>query len=268
MRRSAKTTGGRNVFRPTTPARPMQQFKADLIAVTGNTGSAVSDGNLVVFDNAFSDATDNADAVKLSNNGENFGVASANSSDNTTYVVEARKPISASSTVQYSMWNMTAGKYKLELKATDMDASTTTAILEDKYLGTKTPVSLSGDASTYSFTVTADAGSRAKDRFKVVFKKAASITVTEKSGYVVSPNPVEGATVNIRFSNQPKGRYNVRLISNSGQVISSKIIEHAGGNGNQLMSLPAGVASGSYQLEIIGADKKKQVQALFVDAVK
>ena len=89
-----------------------------------------------------------------------------------------------------------------------------------------------------------------------------------KPGYSISPNPVEGSIVNLQFKNQPQGRYNIRLMSSIGEVIFTSIAEHAGGNSTQLLNLPAAIARGAYQLEIIAPDKTKEVQNLFINTLK
>jgi hypothetical protein len=89
-----------------------------------------------------------------------------------------------------------------------------------------------------------------------------------KPSYTIAPNPVEGSTVNLQFKNRVAGRYNVRLLSNAGQVIFTTIAEHAGGNSTQLISLPATIARGAYQIEIIAPDKTTEVQNLFINTTK
>ena len=89
-----------------------------------------------------------------------------------------------------------------------------------------------------------------------------------KPGYSISPNPVEGSIVNLQFKNQPQGRYNIRLMSSIGEVIFTSVAEHAGGNSTQLLNLPAAIARGAYQLEIIAPDKIKEVQNLFINTIK
>jgi len=85
-----------------------------------------------------------------------------------------------------------------------------------------------------------------------------------KAGYAISPNPVENAVVNLQLRNQAAGTYMVRIMTNNGQSLLTKRITHAGGNSNQLLELPAGLASGTYQAEIIAPDKTRTVQLLIV----
>ena len=89
-----------------------------------------------------------------------------------------------------------------------------------------------------------------------------------KPAFTISPNPVEGSTVNVQFKNQPQGRYNIRLLSSIGEVIFTSIAEHAGGSSTQILNLPTMIARGTYQLEIIAPDKTKEVQNLFINTLK
>ncbi len=84
-----------------------------------------------------------------------------------------------------------------------------------------------------------------------------------KAGFTVSPNPVEGAVVNLQFKNQVAGEYKVRLTNMAGQSIFNIVINHAGGNSTQLLSIPS-AAKGSYQLEIIAPDNSKSAQQVLV----
>ena len=86
-----------------------------------------------------------------------------------------------------------------------------------------------------------------------------------KAAFVVSPNPVEGSFVNLQFKNQIQGRYNVRLLTSAGQVVMISVVEHAGGNSVQILKVPASIARGAYQLEIISPDKTTTVQNLFIN---
>ncbi|MBL0358138.1 MAG: T9SS type A sorting domain-containing protein [Chitinophagaceae bacterium] len=88
--------------------------------------------------------------------------------------------------------------------------------------------------------------------------------INEKPYVKVYPNPVQGNTINLQFTNEPAGRYTLRLLSTNGQIIFSKNISHPGGNCNQPVNLPANIASAAYQIEIVNPDKARQSQMLFI----
>ncbi|MEI9934431.1 MAG: hypothetical protein WDM71_06170 [Ferruginibacter sp.] len=78
---NSKTSGSALVFRP---ADDISELPTNLIDSTAK----VADGNVIVFDNAYSDSVDGNDALKLFNSGENLGILRSNK----TLVIEARKP--------------------------------------------------------------------------------------------------------------------------------------------------------------------------------
>jgi len=46
------------------------------------------------------------------------------------------------------------------------------------------------------------------------------------SGIIVYPNPVKNGVVNLQFNQQPAGKYRIRIITESGEVVLSKVIMH------------------------------------------
>ena len=84
-------------------------------------------------------------------------------------------------------------------------------------------------------------------------------------GTVVSPNPVHDNLVNIQFVNQQAGKYSVRLVNVQGQIVYSKTALCNAGNTSQSISLPASVANGVYQFQVLMPDNSMQVQKVIVD---
>jgi hypothetical protein len=64
--------------------------------------------------------------------------------------------------------------------ASELSGTGLSAVLEDTYLNTSTPVSLEGTTS-YTFTVDANAGSSASRRFRIVFRPQVPLPVTVRS---------------------------------------------------------------------------------------
>ena len=99
------------------------------------------------------------------------------------------------------------------------------------------------------------------------FKYSAVVKVAAEnvnSGYAVVPNPVEGSEINVQFKNQAAGKYSIKLLNNNGQQMMLTDLNHAGGNGTQTIQIPTGLAKGSYQLEIVSADKNSSVQTVLI----
>ncbi len=152
---------------PATPTAAPQQFTTNLVAVNTN-GDTTVDGNIAVLDNSFSNAVDNSDGLKVINAGENFGLL-RNGID---LVLEARKQVITTDTLFYKMTNLNIQNYKLEFFPINMIKPGLTAVLVDSFLDTRTAVSLSKAPAYYPFSVTANAGSSAQDRFILILFQA------------------------------------------------------------------------------------------------
>jgi hypothetical protein len=70
----------------------------------------------------------------------------------------------------------------------------------------------------------------------------------------VYPNPIVNGVINLQLLNQPAGKYGIRLISNNGQVITSKEINHPAGNGSESIQLNKYLSGGIYELEVTKPD--------------
>jgi len=350
----SKTTGSRQVFKPLGADNYPALF-TNIYSVAAS-GNRMVDGNFVAMDNSFSNLVDDYDGRKQSNFNENFGMLR----DGVRLAVEKRLPFAATDTVFYNMNQMRANNYLLELRSQNIDPSLV-GILEDNYLNSRTPVAMNNN-TTYNFSVDANAGSFAANRFRLVFgpmggplpvtfiniNAAASGTniavqwkvgsqlnlagyEIEKStdgrifrkvgtqatttgstetlynwmdvaavqgnnfyrikaidvsgavkysgivkvilgkagaGISISPNPVKGNTVNLQFTNQQAGVYNIRVINTTGQVVKSLLTKHAGGSSFESFTISSLIVSGVYQLEIIAPNKTKQVQKLIIDTGK
>ena len=160
---AAKATGSREVQRPAGTLGAPGLVKTTLFAM--NTGSPVlADGNLVLVNDSYSNSVDVADAKKMSNFGENFGIQK----DGSLLVVEKRTAFVESDVISFSMSRLKAVAYRLEIITEAIDAGLV-AYLDDSYTKIQTPLSNQG-TTTYDFTVNSDAASAAANRFQIVFK--------------------------------------------------------------------------------------------------
>lgn len=73
----------------------------------------------------------------------------------------------------------TRRSYRFGFEPSGLDPALT-AFLEDSYIGLKTPMSIT-ESSVYDFDINGDAGSVTANRFRIVFKQAATLPVTYKS---------------------------------------------------------------------------------------
>ena len=254
MKESAKISGtnGNLGFRPVA--------KSKIDTRLYNSLDEMADANAVVFDAGYSKAVAEEDAPKMGNPGANFAIET----ENKLLAIEGTRLVKEGDAVQFRMWNLAKGAYTLEIEMSNMALPEgVSAMLEDSYLKTSTAVSVS-EATKVKFTVDGNAGSSAANRFRIVFAKAKPAISSGKAAFTVSPNPIEGGVMNVSFANQAAGKYSIRLVTNGGQSLMAKAVMHAGGNAVQNISLPSGIASGTYTVEIVAPNKTRSVQTVFV----
>ncbi|HPH93115.1 MAG TPA: T9SS type A sorting domain-containing protein, partial [Ferruginibacter sp.] len=158
----------KNTDSTTTAFRPVRQLMTSLQAKDADNTLYVADAALSLFGNQFNDAADVDDARKLSNVNENICLRR-----NDGYLSIERKKLNADAdTIFYFINKLQKKEYKLRFEMDNIDLpASTAAFLEDTYLKTKTPVSISGTTEA-GFAVTNDAGSAATERFRLVFRRS------------------------------------------------------------------------------------------------
>jgi hypothetical protein len=122
------------------------------------------DGTLTQYDSTYSSEMDGKDARKMSNFSENWGMLRGS----TVYVIERRHTMNSADSIFFKMWNMRIITYQIEFVTVNLESNGRTAMLWDNYLNTKTPILLN-DTTRVPFSVTADAKSKATDRFTLLF---------------------------------------------------------------------------------------------------
>lgn len=171
-----KTSGSRittRVSSATNTANTIAMLRTNLIAVSGTT-TELSDGNAAVFDNAYSNAVDEDDALKPINAGENFALIR----DGNKLSVEAKSALSASDTLYYDMSNLRQPMtYRIQFIPQNLTSTNMVAELIDNYNNTRTSVVLS-DSSSISIVTNSNIASTARNRFMLVFRSLVSLPVT------------------------------------------------------------------------------------------
>jgi len=87
-------------------------------------------------------------------------------------VIEARQQVVVTDTLFYQMTGLVTRDYRLEFYPINMIKPGLTAVLVDRYLSVRMPVSLSTAPTYYNFTVSSDAASAAADRFILILIQA------------------------------------------------------------------------------------------------
>jgi hypothetical protein len=123
------------------------------------------------------------DAAKVDNFGENIAIIRSGQS----FIVEKRNTVTANDTIFIGLSNMKQAAYQFKFFPTSLTG--VTAVLEDAYLNTSTPINLNAE-STFNFTIDANAASSG-NRFRIVMRPSGAlpisftgITAQEKNGNV------------------------------------------------------------------------------------
>ncbi|RYE22785.1 MAG: hypothetical protein EOP51_12365, partial [Sphingobacteriales bacterium] len=126
-----------------------EMLRSNMYAISGGTRVLV-DGVMTQFSPGFSNAVDYNDAPKMTNTGENIALFR----ENKRLSVESRYTLSPNDTLYYMLSQMRVMQYQFDFIPRDLGGNATLgAFLEDNYLGTSTPVSLT-DTTRVSFSVT------------------------------------------------------------------------------------------------------------------
>ncbi len=346
--KTAGTNGNANGFRPMAPSSTIPYIEANLYAVSGS-NSLLADGTIIGFDPAYSNNIDNKDNLKIVGFGDGMGILRGS----TVLSTEQHGLISSGDVVPFRMINLKKQAYKIEVIASGISGTGTTAVLEDKYLNTATPLDLNA-ATQVTFNADPAVVASFKDRFRIVFTTPTPVTFTnvtaqqknngvqvnwniavengvqqyeversqdgtnfitagiltatannggsttytymdvapntginyyriktiETSGAVkystvvkvTQYNNTPGITltstfitdgkISLQLSNQPKGKYVVKLTNLLGQRFLRSSFNHAEGNSTQTIPVVE-VNKGTYLLEIIKPSGEKMVQKIF-----
>jgi hypothetical protein len=175
---SSNTT---TAFRPVSPVKS-SMLQTALETVESDTSCFVSDGNLVLFGDDFSNAIDMGDARKVDNFSENFGMLR----DGKILSIERKNFLTGNDTIFYSLQNMRLKNYRLQFNMENIEpAQGTATFFEDLYLRKKDPVNLN-EKYSYNFKISNDSGSFAPNRFRLVFKP--SVVYNEIQAYISNEN--------------------------------------------------------------------------------
>lgn len=241
LHESSKREGSTGLgFRPSPSA--LSKLETRLYEADGTT---MRDAATMVFSNEYSERVEGEDAPKMGNPGENI----AFETQNRILSVEGRKPIMHEEVAQLRMWNLKNQTYTLEMAPQRMASAGLEAVIEDDYLKTSTPVDLNKN-TLIQFSINTNDGSRAPNRFRIVFRKAKTPLAENKPGFVIAPNPVTGNSIGLQLIHQPAGKYVMKIINAAGQLVSLHTVNHAGGTAIQQIQLRNGMGNGYYVAEI------------------
>ena len=170
LKEAHKAAGSRDVQGPS--GGPGEQIQTSLYGLPSTT-NYLADGVLNVYDNNFSNAVDQYDAGKLTNFSENLGTLRSGQ----LLSVENRQLITVTDTIFFNIASLKQQEYRFEFNAANLNHPGLTAVLEDNYQGTTSPINLN-DITNINFTVDANAGSSASNRFRIIFQPSGPLPLT------------------------------------------------------------------------------------------
>ena len=141
-------------------------LEINLFVKDANANTVLADAGVINFDNNYSDGVDNMDVRKISNASDNLSIIVGARN----LVVNRRKPLNAADTIFLSLSNTRIGPYRFNIDPSVLSNLNLKAYLQDKFLQTESPVSLS-ETTDINFDITNDPNSKVADRFMIVFKK-------------------------------------------------------------------------------------------------
>lgn len=150
-----------------------EYFRANLYLENASHNMIMADGIMAEFNTQYSDSIKIEDGLKFININENIGILR----HGVTLSVERRPFIVETDTLFLRLWKTTQRNYQVEFLPVRLDHPGLQAFLQDTYLNTSSPISLTNPTKV-NFSVTAAAGSGATDRFRIVFNIAAPVPVT------------------------------------------------------------------------------------------
>lgn len=176
----SSTASNNTGFRPLYPVSPKNinsSIAANLYLLNADSTIIMADGSLTQFNNSYSDSVLVEDAVKFTNINETFGLLR----HGVKLALESRPILSVNDTLFLNLSRTSQRLYEFQFVPTNLEGTNLIGTLEDKYLQTKTAISLSNTTSI-NFKVDTSAASAAADRFQIVFKTLLPFAFTDIVG--------------------------------------------------------------------------------------
>jgi hypothetical protein len=149
------------------------EFSMSLYYTEADGTKRLTDGAVALFDSQYSSTLDGNDAADAPNWDENIAITR----NGQNFAIESRAALNENDTLVISMSGMKTMKYELQFQGSNFGSTLLQPMLIDNYLKTLTTLSLT-QSTTVPFTVTSNAATSSKDRFKVVFKTAVVLPFT------------------------------------------------------------------------------------------
>lgn len=235
------------------------RLRVNLQSVETDNTTALLDEVFTSYNVKFSNDIDEWDAGKVFNLNENLSLVRSGHD----LAIERRQLIEDADTIQLQLSNTVQKNYLLQFTPSDF-SNEFVAYLEDKYLHTVMPVSLT-EVTKLSFSVNAEPASQRSDRFMIVLSSSKHIPLAGRNTITVYPNPTNGKTIHLNFTDLPKGKYFVRIANSTGQIVFETEIVHEGGSTVHTLQLNKQLGRGIYQLQFDNNKNTRKNVKLFIN---
>ena len=224
---SSKSTSQRNVFRAFNTKD--EKLLINLYFHNADNTITLADAAQTRYNSQYSTDVTAEDAGKPDNIDENVAVVR----DGRKLMVERRPPIEKTDTIFLMLYNTKVKKYSFEIDPSNFTEPAPAAYLEDAYLKTSTPVSLSSP-TLVEFSITNDVSSANPNRFKIVFKATSTLPVTITGVNAYQKN--EGIQVDWSVTSESNVHYYEVEKSDNGQQFAKAAAVPATANNNTAIS--------------------------------
>ncbi len=139
--------------------------------------------------------------------------------------------------------------------------------------GSQMPTANNGGSPSYNFvhTTPVDANNWYRVKANTIsgaaqysdVVKIGAVEIVRNPSISIYPNPATAGNVNVRFTNQPVGTYQLKISNKAGQLLHTEIVQLQTNNLQKTISLGA-TAAGSYQVTITNEDGKKTSIGFFI----
>jgi hypothetical protein len=188
------------------------------------------DGTLAMIGNDYSNEVDKEDFKKVGNVSENLSILNKD----VLLAIEKRNTITKDDTIQLKFSKVKVRKYRFVFDANLLQTAGLTAMLEDVYLKTKTPLSVSGNTN-YDFNIINHPDSYNPFRFRIVFKPLSTLPVSFTAFTATRQN--DDIKVAWKVANEINiARYEVEKSTDGINFTSIATVAALGNSGNSILN--------------------------------
>lgn len=215
----------------------------------------VADQANAVFNHEARKGKDRLDIEKFTNLDENL----AFTIDGSSFIKDARPAMQGTDELQLAVWQLKKRNYHLSISTNNIDVDE--LYLEDHYKNTSTPLTIN-QTSIVPFDVNDDAGSSAKDRFKIVLKKNTTTPFASINMFSATMlGNIDDAGFRLLLSSKTNGFVNIKVNNILGQQFVNKKFNVA--EGQQCITIPASnLGNGVYLIEVSQANERVTLKAI------